>query len=129
MPQTVLLTGPDAPAGLMFCTVCAATWKHAAYAAVAGRAEEAASSREDGLLRLPLPAPGAWMMPPQPAVAWGFFAPFLAPPMGGGFYPGLVPLCWTHLLMLEDRHGGIIPAAASQMPPEHLRGGVILDGR
>jgi hypothetical protein len=127
MPQTVLLAGPVPPApSVLFCSVCAATWKFAAYQRVRERSEAAAHSREDGLLRLPLTA-GPPVLPPQPAVAWGFFGPFLAPPLGSGFYPGIVPLCWTHLLMLEDRAGGIIPSAA--LPDDVLRGGVALDRR
>ena len=129
MPQTLLLAGPDAPAGGLFCTVCAGTWKFLAWQGIRERAEAAEHSRDGGLLRLGLVAPGGGFMPPQPAVAWGFFGPFMPPPAGSGFYPGLVPLCWTHLMMLEDRHGGIIPAAASQMPQQHLHGGVILDRR
>jgi hypothetical protein len=131
MPQTLLLTGPAPPpssAGALFCTVCAGTWKHTAYQAIAVAADEAQHSREHGIARLPL-ATMAHVLPPQLAVGWGFFGPFMPPPVGGGFYPGIMPLCWTHLLMLEDRAGGIMPASASQMPPEYLRGGVALDRR
>jgi hypothetical protein len=131
MPKELLLQGPAPPpasAGSLFCAVCAGTWKHAAYQPVAAAAEEAAHDREGGIARLPLNAPLA-ALPPQLAVAWGFFGPFMAPPLGTGFYPGILPLCWTHLLMLDDRGSGIMPASASQMPPAHLHGGVVLDRR
>jgi hypothetical protein len=121
----LLLDGPR-PASGLFCAVCAATWKHQAFAAVRDRAEAAQREGRDGVTRLPLAA-GPDVMPPQPAVAWGLFGPFMAPPLGSGFYPGALPLCWSHLLMLEERQAGIIPAAA--LPPDVLRGGVPLDRR
>jgi hypothetical protein len=59
-------------------------------------------------------------------VAWGFYAPFVIPAPGAApFYPGILPLCWEHLLPVEILASGIAPATPAQMPG----GGVLLDRR
>ena len=124
--RVLFLSGPKPPpSALGFCVICSGIWKHAAYAPVAADVDASATQQGDGEAVFALRADH--LRAPQPAVCWGFFAPFMGPPVGSGFYPGLMPLCWTHLMMLEDRNSSIIPAAASQLPPEHLRGGVFLD--
>jgi hypothetical protein len=118
MPGLALFRGPIPPnPGELWCTACAMLWKAEGTAALG----DAVSAIPDDQMqtfdldRLPLTAGLAKRFPMQLAVAMGIFQPGAAPPMGQGFLPFPVPLCWSHLMGLSLKQG-LLPASAAQMP-------------
>lgn len=120
MPGIALYDGAPPPAGMLWCTVCAMIHKGEVLSELgldhANKVPEGTVQRfslEKNLLREPGQT-GRWQI--EPAVAWGVFQPFGPPGFGGGGQMPLpIPLCWTHLMGVEFKQQGILPASAGMM--------------
>lgn len=116
MPGIPLFTGtlPPADSALGWCTICAMLWKHEGLKALGDQVQQV----PDGQARwFSLDTPGRRDRHKlMGAVAFGIFQPLAAPPMGTGMMPLPVPLCWSHLMGLELKMAGLLPASATDMP-------------
>lgn len=120
MAGTALYDGAAPPPGQLWCTVCAMICKGEVLSELG---LDHANKIPDGhVQRFSLEAgrartadqPARWKI--EPAVAWGVFQPFGPPGFGGGGQMPLpIPLCWSHLMGVEFKAQGVLPASAGMM--------------
>jgi len=115
MPGIPLFTGTLPPAGapMGWCTVCAMLWKHEGLLALGEQVRQVPDGQTDWF-SLETRDRGRHKL--MEAVTWAVFQPLAAPPVGNGMMPLPVPLCWSHVMGLELKQQGLLPASATDMP-------------
>jgi hypothetical protein len=117
--------------GQTYCTICAMSYKGSATSGDLAQDIAQAQAKDGQTTWLKLPPVLGRQVTLEPAVAWGFFAPWSLPNFGvggNGMCPFPIPLCWSHLMGANMMQTALQLASAGDVP-EPPRGAVDLAER